>query len=108
MKNYHNSILIFSYFFPFKSLCRHVYALCKIRKYGFHGTSHRYVDQRVAELIGENKENLKVINCHLGQGASICAINGYILSYFISLTFKSKNRPLVSHIISIFNIFIIN
>ncbi len=52
------------------------YTSYKIRKYGFHGTSHRYVDQRVAELIGENKENLKVINCHLGQGASICAING--------------------------------
>ena len=52
------------------------YTSYKIRKYGFHGTSHRYVDQRVAELIGENKENLKVINCHLGQGASICAIDG--------------------------------
>ncbi len=52
------------------------YTSYKIRKYGFHGTSHRYVAQRVAELIGEKSENLKVINCHLGQGASICAING--------------------------------
>ena len=52
------------------------YTSYKIRKYGFHGTSHRYVAQRVAELIGEKTENLKVINCHLGQGASICAING--------------------------------
>lgn len=52
------------------------YTSYKIRKYGFHGTSHRYVDQRVAEIMGENKEDLKVINCHLGQGASICAIDG--------------------------------
>ena len=52
------------------------YTSYKIRKYGFHGTSHRYVAQRVAELMGEKSENLKVINCHLGQGASICAIDG--------------------------------
>ncbi len=44
-----------------------------IRKYGFHGTSHRYVSNRAEELIG--KRGLKIINCHLGQGASICAIN---------------------------------
>ena len=52
------------------------YTSYKIRKYGFHGTSHRYVAQRVAELMGEESDNLKVINCHLGQGASICAIDG--------------------------------
>ncbi len=50
------------------------YTSYKIRKYGFHGTSHRYVSQRVSELLG--KKDLKVINCHLGQGASICAIDG--------------------------------
>jgi len=44
-----------------------------IRKYGFHGTSHRYVSNRAEEIIG--KRGLKIINCHLGQGASICAIN---------------------------------
>lgn len=44
----------------------------KIRKYGFHGISHRYVAQRIAEITG--KSDLKVINCHLGQGASLCAI----------------------------------
>ena len=48
------------------------YTSYKIRKYGFHGTSHKYVATRVAEL--EEKADLKVINCHLGQGASICAI----------------------------------
>ncbi len=52
------------------------YTSYKIRKYGFHGTSHRYVAQRVAELMEEKAESLKVINCHLGQGASICAIDG--------------------------------
>ena len=45
-----------------------------IRKYGFHGTSHQYVAIRVAELLGEDVQNLKIVNCHLGQGASICAI----------------------------------
>ncbi len=45
-----------------------------IRKYGFHGTSHYYVANRVAELMNRDVNHLKVINCHLGQGASICAI----------------------------------
>jgi len=46
-----------------------------IRKYGFHGTSHEYVAYRVAELLGKDVKDLKIVNCHLGQGASICAIN---------------------------------
>lgn len=47
-----------------------------IRKYGFHGTSHRYVSKRVAELVGKPVEELKTIVCHLGQGASLCAVKG--------------------------------
>ena len=47
-----------------------------IRKYGFHGTSHSYVSKRVAEIIGKPIEALKIVTCHLGQGASICAIDG--------------------------------
>jgi acetate kinase len=47
-----------------------------IRKYGFHGTSHQYVSKRAAELIGKPIEKLKIVTCHLGQGASICAIDG--------------------------------
>ena len=43
-----------------------------IRKYGFHGTSHMYVSQRLAEI--EDNKNLKVVTCHLGQGSSICAV----------------------------------
>lgn len=46
-----------------------------IRRYGFHGTSHRYVSQRGAEMIGQNKQDLKIITCHLGNGASLTAIN---------------------------------
>ena len=45
-----------------------------IRKYGFHGTSHQFVAQRAAELVGKNIKELKIVNCHLGQGASVCAI----------------------------------
>ena len=45
-----------------------------VRKYGAHGTSHKFVSRRVAELIGKPVEDLKIINCHIGQGASICAI----------------------------------
>lgn len=52
------------------------YTSYKIRKYGFHGTSHMYVSQRLAEIEGKPIEDLKIVTCHLGQGASICAIEG--------------------------------
>lgn len=48
----------------------------KIRKYGFHGTSHKYVSQKVSEEIGQDIKDLKIITCHLGNGASISAIKG--------------------------------
>lgn len=54
----------------------HYYRDYKIRKYGFHGTSHFYVSRRVAELEGKPVEELKTIVCHLGQGASLCAVQG--------------------------------
>ncbi|MBU9714650.1 acetate kinase [Evansella tamaricis] len=47
-----------------------------IRKYGFHGTSHKYVSQRAAEILGRPLEHLRLISCHLGNGASIAAIDG--------------------------------
>jgi len=50
------------------------YEQYKVRKYGFHGTSHFYVSNRIAELLGKDIKDLKIVNCHLGQGASICAI----------------------------------
>ena len=48
----------------------------KIRRYGFHGTSHSFVSKRVAEFLGKPVESLKTIVCHLGNGASICAVDG--------------------------------
>ena len=48
----------------------------KMRRYGFHGTSHRYVSQRCAELLGKPIEALKIVSCHLGNGSSITAIDG--------------------------------
>lgn len=47
-----------------------------VRRYGFHGTSHRYVSQRAAEMLGKDLKDLKLITCHLGNGASLCAIDG--------------------------------
>lgn len=47
-----------------------------VRKYGFHGTSHKFVSKRVAEVMNKPVENLKIVTCHLGQGASLCAVDG--------------------------------
>jgi len=47
-----------------------------IRKYGFHGASHRYISEYVAEKYGKGKKDLKIISCHLGGSSSICAIRG--------------------------------
>jgi acetate kinase len=51
-----------------------LYEKYKVRRYGFHGSSHRFVSQRAAEILGKNIEDLKIISCHLGNGASMCAI----------------------------------
>ena len=47
-----------------------------VRKYGFHGTSHKFVSQRAAEMLNKPIEDTKIIVCHVGNGASICAIEG--------------------------------
>ena len=47
-----------------------------IRKYGFHGTSHMYVSHRLAEIVKKDINHLKIVTCHLGQGSSICAVEG--------------------------------
>ena len=47
-----------------------------VRKYGFHGTSHMFVSQRLAEIENKPIEDMKIVTCHLGQGSSICAIKG--------------------------------
>ncbi len=46
----------------------------KVRRYGFHGTSHRYVTQRAADMLGKPIESLKLISCHLGNGSSVAAV----------------------------------
>ena len=52
------------------------YEQYKIRRYGFHGTSHFYVSHKVAQLMGRNVEDINVITCHLGNGASLAAVQG--------------------------------
>ncbi|MBQ9979522.1 MAG: acetate kinase [Oscillospiraceae bacterium] len=61
----------FTYAIPYE-----YYETDKIRRYGFHGTSHRYVSTRAAEMLGKPIEELKMISCHMGNGSSICAIDG--------------------------------
>lgn len=58
-----------------------------VRKYGFHGTSHQYVSNRVCEMLGKDIKSTKIVSCHLGQGASICAIqNGESVETSMGLT----------------------
>ena len=70
---FHKTIPEERYLYP---IPYHYYREYKIRKYGFHGTSHYYVSQRVAELENKPVEDVKTIVCHLGQGASLCAVQG--------------------------------
>lgn len=70
---FHKTIPEERYLYP---IPYHYYREYKIRKYGFHGTSHYYVSQRVAELENKPVEELKTIVCHIGQGASLCAVKG--------------------------------
>ncbi len=59
----------YMYAIPYK-----YYENYKVRRYGFHGTSHRYVTQRAAAMLGKKPEDLKIITCHLGNGSSITAV----------------------------------
>ncbi|MBL7905038.1 MAG: acetate kinase [Bacteroidales bacterium] len=64
-----------------------LYEKHKIRRYGFHGSSHRYVSKRAAEILGKQPEDLKIITCHLGNGASVAAIkNGKSLDTSMGMT----------------------
>lgn len=81
---FHQTISKEKYMYP---IPHEYYEKHHVRKYGFHGTSHQYVANRVAELVGKNIEDLKIVNCHLGQGASICAIkNGKSIETSMGLT----------------------
>lgn len=68
---FHQTMPEESYMYP---LPYEFYEKYKVRKYGFHGTSHRYVSKRVADVMGKDVKDLKIVTCHLGQGASLCAI----------------------------------
>jgi acetate kinase len=64
-----------------------LYEKYKVRRYGFHGSSHRFVAQRAAEILGKKIEDLKIISCHLGNGASMCAIqNGKSMDTSMGMT----------------------
>lgn len=52
------------------------YEKYKIRRYGFHGTSHKFVSQEAAKYLNKKPEELKIVTCHLGNGSSITAVNG--------------------------------
>ena len=63
------------------------YEKYKIRKYGFHGTSHRYVSAKVCEMLNKDINSVKIVSCHLGNGSSICAIeNGKSVETTMGLT----------------------
>lgn len=70
---FHQTMPRTAYIYP---LPYEYYEKYKVRRYGFHGTSHKYVSQRAAAMMGKDIKDLKLITCHLGNGASICAIEG--------------------------------
>ena len=64
-----------------------LYEKYHVRRYGFHGTSHRYVSKRVCEILGLEVNNSKIITCHIGNGASMAAIkNGKVIDTSMGLT----------------------
>ena len=69
---FHSSMPDYSYMYavPYEW-----YENYRVRKYGFHGTSHEYIANETARVMGKNVNDLKIISCHLGNGASICAVN---------------------------------
>ena len=70
---FHQSMPDYAYMY---GIPKKLYNKYKIRRYGFHGTSHRYVSERVCQFLGLDYKKTRVVNCHLGNGGSICAIDG--------------------------------
>ncbi|MCH3971707.1 MAG: acetate kinase [Oscillospiraceae bacterium] len=71
--SFHSTMPAKAYIYP---IPWEYYEKYKVRRYGFHGTSHRYVSQHVAHLMHQPIEDLKIISCHIGNGSSITAIEG--------------------------------
>ncbi|MBE6768317.1 MAG: acetate kinase [Ruminococcaceae bacterium] len=70
---FHQTMPDYAYLYP---LPYEYYEKYKIRRYGFHGTSHRYVSMRAAEVLGRPAEELNIVTCHLGNGSSVAAVKG--------------------------------
>lgn len=68
---FHQTMLPYAYIY---ALPYEYYTKYGVRRYGFHGTSHKYVAERAAAILGKNIEELKIVTCHLGNGASITAV----------------------------------
>ena len=68
---FHQTMPKYAYLYPIPYELYQKYA---VRRYGFHGTSHRYVSKRVCDFLGVNIEDKKIITCHIGNGGSICAV----------------------------------
>ena len=70
---FHQTMPMENYIYP---IPYEYYEKYGVRKYGAHGTSHMYVANRLAEIEGKDIRDLKIVTCHLGQGSSICAVDG--------------------------------
>ena len=70
---FHQTMPDYAYLYP---IPYKFYEKYRIRRYGFHGTSHRYVSGRAADMLGKKPEDIKIVTCHLGNGSSIAAIDG--------------------------------
>jgi acetate kinase len=82
--SFHQTIPAESYLY---GLPYEYYEKYKVRRYGFHGTSHKYVAEKAAKMIGKDWHDLKIITCHLGSGASIAAIkNGHSVDTTMGFT----------------------
>jgi acetate kinase len=68
---FHQTMPKYAFLYPLPYV---LYERHKVRRYGFHGTSHRYIARRAAEVLGRPSLGLKIISCHLGNGASIAAV----------------------------------
>ena len=70
---FHQTIPMENYIYP---LPFEYYEKYRVRRYGFHGTSHKYVSQRAADILNKDIKNLNIVTCHLGNGASVTAVQG--------------------------------
>ena len=81
---FHQTMPDYAYMYPLPYV---LYRKHKIRRYGFHGTSHKYVSEQAARFLGQPLENMKIVSCHIGNGASITAVqNGKSVDTSMGMT----------------------